>query len=100
MERGVYFDAWYPLQHNYHPSLPPRRLRMIDHLEDYRATMLVWAALGGGVLSLPYLDAHPVAATSSRKIRSFSASVRWHADAWWPFEGINSGRSRLHTSMT
>ena len=55
-ERGVYFDAWYPLQHNYHPSLPPRRLRMIDHLEDYRATILVWAALGGGVISLPYLE--------------------------------------------
>ena len=56
MERGVYFDAWYRHQHNYHPSLPPRRLRMIDHLEDYRATMLVWAALGGGVISLPYLE--------------------------------------------
>ena len=56
MERGVYFDAWYPLQHNYHPSLPPRRLRMIDQLEDYRATMLVWAALGGGNVSLPYLE--------------------------------------------
>ncbi|HWC33004.1 MAG TPA: hypothetical protein VG709_07740 [Actinomycetota bacterium] len=56
IERGVYFDAWFPLQHNYHPSFPPRRLRMIDHLEDYRATMLVWAALGGGNLSLPYLE--------------------------------------------
>jgi hypothetical protein len=56
MERGVYFDAWFPLQHNYHPSFPPRRLRMIDHLEDYRATMLVWAALGGGNLALPYME--------------------------------------------
>ena len=56
MERGVYFDAWFPLQHNYHPSFPARRLRMIDHLEDYRATMLVWAALGGGNLALPYLE--------------------------------------------
>jgi hypothetical protein len=56
MERGVYFDAWFPLQHNYHPSFPPRRLRMIEHLEDYRATMLVWSALGGGNLSLPYLE--------------------------------------------
>jgi hypothetical protein len=55
-ERGIYFDAWFPLQHNYHPSLPPRRLRMIDHIESYRGTMLVWAALGGGVLSLPYLE--------------------------------------------
>jgi hypothetical protein len=56
IERGVYFDAWFPGQHNYHPSFPPRRLRMIDHLEDYRATMLVWAALGGGNISLPYLE--------------------------------------------
>jgi hypothetical protein len=56
MERGVYFDAWFPGQHNYHPSFPPRRLKMIDHLQDYRATMLVWAALGGGNLALPYLE--------------------------------------------
>lgn len=56
VERGVYFDAWFPLQHNYHPSFPPRRLRMVDHLEDYRATMVVWAALGGGNLALPYLE--------------------------------------------
>jgi hypothetical protein len=56
IERGVYFDAWFPRQHNYHPSLPPRRLRMIDDLEEYRATMLVWAALGGGAISLPYLE--------------------------------------------
>jgi hypothetical protein len=56
IERGVYFDAWFPRQHNYHPSFPPRRLRMIDDLEDYRATMLVWAAMGGGAISLPYLE--------------------------------------------
>ena len=54
IERGVYFDAWFPWQHNYHPSFPPRRLRMLEHLEEYRATMLVWAALGGGNISLPY----------------------------------------------
>jgi hypothetical protein len=56
MERGVYFDAWFPRQHCYHPSLPPRRLRMVDDLLDYRATVLVWSALGGGSLSLPYLE--------------------------------------------
>jgi hypothetical protein len=55
-QRGVYFDAWFPLQHNYHPSFPPRRLRMVEHLVEYRATMLVWAALGGGNLALPYLE--------------------------------------------
>ncbi len=56
MQRGVYFDAWFPRQHCYHPSLPPRRLRMVDDLVDYRATVLVWASMGGGSLSLPYLD--------------------------------------------
>jgi hypothetical protein len=56
VQRGVYFDAWFPRQHCYHPSLPPRRLRMVDDLVDYRATVLVWAALGGGSLSLPYLE--------------------------------------------
>ncbi len=56
MERGVYFDAWFPRQHNYHPSLPARRLRTIDDLRDYRATVLVWSALGGGSIALPYLE--------------------------------------------
>ncbi|HEX5556321.1 MAG TPA: hypothetical protein VFX13_01745 [Gaiellales bacterium] len=56
MERGVYFDAWFPRQHNYHPSLPARRLRMIEQLREYRSTTLVWAALGGGSISLPYLE--------------------------------------------
>jgi hypothetical protein len=66
MERGVYFDAWFPWQHNYHPSFPPRRLRMIEHLEDYRATMLVWAALGGGNISLPYLEEEAFGAVPPR----------------------------------
>ena len=56
VERGVYFDAWFPRQHCYHPSLPPRRLRMVDDLVDYRATVLVWASMGGGSISLPYLE--------------------------------------------
>ena len=56
VERGVYFDGWFPRQHCYHPSLPARRLRMIDDLVDLHATMLVWSALGGGSISLPYLE--------------------------------------------
>ncbi len=56
MQRGVYFDAWFPRQHCYHPSLPPRRLRMVDDLRDFRATVLVWASMGGGSLALPYLE--------------------------------------------
>src|SRR3954466_1988006 len=38
VERGVYFDAWFPRQHNYHPSLPARRLRMVEQLREYRTT--------------------------------------------------------------
>lgn len=56
MERGVYFDAWYPGQHNYHPSLPPRRLKMIEDLAAYHTTMTCWSSLGGGVVSLPLLE--------------------------------------------
>lgn len=56
MERAAYFDAWYPRQHCYHPSLPPRRLNMIEDLSEYRVSMLVWSALGGGSISLPYLE--------------------------------------------
>lgn len=66
MERGVYFDAWFPRQHCYHPSLPPRRLRMVDHLEDYQATVLIWSALGGGSLSLPYLEQEAYGAVDAR----------------------------------
>src|SRR3954467_14606606 len=29
---------------------------MVDDLRDYRATVLVWSALGGGSLALPYLE--------------------------------------------
>ena len=66
MQRGVYFDAWFPRQHCYHPSLPPRRLRMVDDLVDYHATVLVWSALGGGSLSLPYLEQEAFGPVSAR----------------------------------
>lgn len=56
MERGVYFDGWFPRQHCYHPSLPARRLKMVEDLVDYKATVLVWSALGGGSIALPYLE--------------------------------------------
>ncbi len=56
MERGIYFDGWYHDNHCYHPSLPYRSMQMIEDLERYRATILVWSALGGGSISLPYLE--------------------------------------------
>ncbi len=66
MERGVYFDAWFPRQHCYHPSLPPRRLRMVEDLQEYRATALVWSALGGGSIALPYLEQEAFGAIDPR----------------------------------
>jgi hypothetical protein len=66
MERGVYFDAWFPGQHCYHPSLPPRRLRMVEQLHEYKATMLVWSALGGGSVSLLYLEQEAFGAIDPR----------------------------------
>lgn len=56
MHRAVYFDGWYPHTWCQHPSMPPRRLAMLDDLSDMRATTLVWAGLGGGSISLPYLE--------------------------------------------
>lgn len=56
MERGIYFDGWYKNNHCYHPSLPMRSTQMIDDLEKYKGTILVWSALGGGSISLPYLE--------------------------------------------
>ncbi len=55
MERGVYFDAWFRDEYCYHPSLPIRSLQMLEDLEKYHGTVLVWAGLGGGSISLPYL---------------------------------------------
>jgi hypothetical protein len=39
---------------------------MIDHLVDFRATTLVWAAMGGGSISLPYLEQEAFASIDSR----------------------------------
>ena len=56
MQRGIYFDGWHRGHHCYHPSLPTRRLSQVKDIERYRGTMLVWSALGGGSISLPYLE--------------------------------------------
>lgn len=56
MERAVYFDGWYRNSYCQHPSMPPRRLGMLRDLLDMEATILVWAGLGGGSISLPYLE--------------------------------------------
>ena len=56
MERGIYFDGWPHDNHCYHPSLPYRSMQMVEDLERYRATVLVWSVMGGGSISLPYLE--------------------------------------------
>ncbi len=55
MERGIYFDAWFKDEYCYHPSLPMRSIQMLEDLEKYHGSILVWAGLGGGSISLPYL---------------------------------------------
>ena len=55
MERGIYFDGWFKHNYCYHPGLPPRSMQMLDDLEKYHGTILAWAGLGGGSISLPYL---------------------------------------------
>ena len=55
MERGIYFDGWFKHNHCYHPSLPIRSQQMLEDLQRYHGTVLTWAGLGGGSISLPYL---------------------------------------------
>ena len=55
MERGIYFDGWFKHNHCYHPSLPIRSTQMLEDLERYHGTVLTWAGLGGGSISLPFL---------------------------------------------
>ncbi len=56
MLRAVYFDAWFPGEHCFHPSKPPRRRGMVRDLTEMRGTTLVWSSLGGGSIALPYLE--------------------------------------------
>ncbi len=56
MDRGVYFDGWMKHNHCYHPSLPLRSMQMLEDLERYHGNVLVWAGMGGGSISLPYLE--------------------------------------------
>lgn len=66
VQRGVYAQAWYAGSHCYHPSLPPRRLKMAEHFADFRATMLTWPMLGGGGISLPYLEGEAYGSVPAR----------------------------------
>lgn len=66
MERGVYAQGWFARGYNYHPSLPARRLKMVEDFVDYRATMITWPSLGGGPISLAYLEQEAYAPVPAR----------------------------------
>lgn len=111
MERGIYFDGWYHDNHCYHPSLPYRSMQMVEDLERYRATILVWSVMGGGSISLPYLeqeafgdvdprlrfygfmnDSEFVAECSKRGIKAMG--IVFEVQGWeFPVEAAEDGRS-------
>ncbi len=111
MERGVYFDGWYKHNHCYHPSLPIRSMQMLEDLERYHATVLAWAGLGGGSISLPYLaheafgpvdprmqiygymnDSEFVAECRRRGIRLFGIVFEVQG---WEYPAVFDGQGRL-----
>ena len=56
MERGIYCHNWGHERHNMHPSMPIHSKALIEDLKKLRGTMVCWAAMGGGSVSLPYLE--------------------------------------------
>ena len=66
MERGIYFDGWHKHNHCFHPSLPLRNVQMREDLKRYHGTVLVWAGMGGGSISLPYLEEEAFGEVSPR----------------------------------
>jgi hypothetical protein len=99
MVRGVHFMAWHRDMWNYHPSLPMKRLRMLDDVVAMGGTTLLWSCLGSGGIGLPYLDKEanePVpgrlrfyghlndrefcAACAARGVTAFA--VLWNAQLW------------------
>ena len=66
MERGIYFDGWFRHNHCYHPSLPARHQQMLEDLEKYHGTVLTWAGMGGGSISLPFLQHEAFGSTDPR----------------------------------
>ena len=111
MERGIYFDGWFKHNHCYHPSLPMRCAQMLEDLERYHGTVLVWAGLGGGSISLPYLqheafgpvdprmqiygymnDSEFIAECSRRGIRLFGIVFEVQG---WEFPAVANEQGRL-----
>ena len=111
MERGIYFDGWFRHNHCYHPGMPLRSRQMLEDLERYHATVLAWAGLGGGSISLPYLhheafgpvdprmqiygymnDSDFVAACKEKGIRLFGIVFEVQG---WEYPAVADGQGRL-----
>ena len=111
MERGIYFDGWFKHNHCYHPSLPLRSAQMLEDLEKYHGTVLAWAGLGGGSISLPYLaheafgpvdprmqiygymnDSEFIAECSRRGIRLFGIVFEVQG---WEYPAVTDGQGHL-----
>jgi hypothetical protein len=56
MQRAVYFQTWLAHRPNTHPVHPMKNQGMIEDLERNHATMLAWSMMGGGAVSLPFLE--------------------------------------------
>jgi len=56
VERGISAPGWFANGRCYHPSFPPRSLKMVEDFVDYRGTVITWPSLGGGGISLSYLE--------------------------------------------
>ncbi len=111
MERGIYFDGWSRHEYCYHPSLPMRSMQMLDELEKCHGTILCWAGLGGGSISLPFLrreafgevdprmqiygfmnDSEFIAECSRRGIRLFGIVFEVQG---WEFPVVTDGEGRI-----
>jgi len=56
MERPVYCHGWLRGRPNCHPVHPMKHMGIIEDLERNHATMLSWSIMGGGAISLPFLE--------------------------------------------
>lgn len=56
MERGIYCHNWGHEMNNMHPSMPIHSKFLVEDFKKLRGTMVCWAAMGGGSVSLPYLE--------------------------------------------
>ncbi|MDR3172919.1 MAG: hypothetical protein LBU19_01595 [Treponema sp.] len=56
MERAFYFQTWLPNRPNTHPVHPMKHQGMIEDMVNNHATMLAWSMMGGGAVSLSFLQ--------------------------------------------